>query len=199
MAIVKNLTHLMRGEVQVQSQEGMGSRFTIFLPLRKAAEVPNAENDDVPADTVIRGRRSATRDGKRRRVLLVEDYEGNVIVALTLLQDAGYEVVVANNGKEAIHKLENEPFDIVLMDVQMPVMDGITATRLIRKLHDKGDLRAVKIIGMTAHALAGDRGKCIDAGMDDYMSKPFDPQRLEDLLAQHLSDQDAVGIVKPAE
>ncbi len=199
LAIVKNLTHLMRGEVQVQSQEGMGSRFTIFLPLRKAAEVPNAENDDVPADTVIRGRRSATKDGKRRRVLLVEDYEGNVIVALTLLQDAGYEVVVANNGKEAIYKLENEPFDIVLMDVQMPVMDGITATRLIRKLQDKGDLRAVKIIGMTAHALAGDRGKCIDAGMDDYMSKPFDPQRLEDLLAQHLSDQDAVSIVKPAE
>jgi len=76
----------------------------------------------------------------------------------------------------------------------MPVMDGITAARLIRKMQAGGEMRPVKIIGMTAHALAGDRGKCLEAGMDDYMSKPFDPQRLEDLLAVHLAEggRDAV-------
>ncbi len=187
LAIVRNLVTLMGGEVQVQSQEGMGSRFTVLVPLKKA-EILVADNDDGPAPQQLSARRLRTAGGKKRRVLLVEDYEGNVIVALNLLQDAGYEVVVANNGKEAILKLESEPLDLVLMDVQMPVMDGITATQVIRKMQAKGELPAVKIIGMTAHALAGDRAKCIDAGMDDYMSKPFDPQRLEDLLAQHLAE-----------
>ncbi len=189
LAIVRNLVTLMKGEVLVQSQEGMGSRFTVLIPLKKA-EVLAADNDDRPVTQAISARRARAPGGKKRRVLLVEDYEGNVIVALNLLQDAGYEVVVANNGKEAIHKLESEPLDLVLMDVQMPVMDGITATQLIRKMQASGELKPVKIIGMTAHALAGDRGKCLDAGMDDYMSKPFDPQRLEDLLAAHLAAED---------
>ena len=188
LAIVRNLVHLMGGEVQVQSQEGMGSRFTVLMPMKKA-EVLTADNDDGPAPSqMMSSRHAPRRAGKKRRVLLVEDYEGNVIVALNLLQDAGYEVIVANNGKEAIHKLETEALDLVLMDVQMPVMDGITATQVIRKMQASGELKPVKIIGMTAHALAGDRAKCLDAGMDDYMSKPFDPQRLEDLLALHLAD-----------
>ncbi len=191
LAIVRNLVTLMKGEVQVQSQEGMGSRFTVLIPLKKG-EVLAADNDDAPQIQSISARRTRTATGQRRRVLLVEDYEGNVIVALNLLQEAGYVVVVANNGKEAIHKLETEAFDVVLMDVQMPVMDGITATKLIRKMQATGELPAVKIIGMTAHALAGDRGKCIDAGMDDYMSKPFNPERLEELVAMHLAE-DAAG------
>ena len=190
LAIVRNLVTLMKGEVQVQSQEGMGSRFTVLIPLKKG-EVLAADNDDAPQIQSISARRIRTAVGNRRRVLLVEDYEGNVIVALNLLQEAGYVVVVANNGKEAIHKLETEAFDLVLMDVQMPVMDGITATKLIRKMQASGELPPVKIIGMTAHALAGDRGKCIDAGMDDYMSKPFNPERLEELVAMHLAEYTA--------
>ena len=191
LAIVRNLVTLMKGEIQVQSQEGMGSRFTVLIPLQKA-EVLAADNDDAPP--AVAAARAARRGGKKRRVLLVEDYEGNVIVALTLLQDAGYEVMVANNGREAVLKLENEPFDVVLMDVQMPVMDGITATQLIRKMQARGELRPVKIIGMTAHALAGDRAKCLEAGMDDYMSKPFDPARLEELLAIHLAETDREAV-----
>ena len=193
LAIGRNLVTLMKGEVQVQSQEGMGSRFTILIPLKKA-EILTADNDDAPVTLSLSARRARGPGGKKRRVLLVEDYEGNVIVALNLLQDAGYEVVVANNGKEAIHKLESEALDLVLMDVQMPVMDGITATQLIRKMQARGELKPVKIIGMTAHALAGDRAKCLDAGMDDYMSKPFDPRRLEDLLALHLTETDREAV-----
>ena len=191
LAIVKNLVTLMGGQISVQSQEGMGSKFCIFLPLQKIEHI--AENDDDPRFRVIdrtTASRPAVAQTHRKRVLLVEDYEGNVIVALTLLQESGYEVVVASNGKEAIAKLESAPFDIVLMDVQMPVMDGLTATAVIRKMQDEGKMQDVRIIGMTAHALTGDRQKCLDAGMDDYMSKPFDPERLEALLAQHMSDND---------
>ncbi len=190
LAIVKNLVDMMGGEINVQSQEGMGSRFCISLPLQNVEHI--AENDDDPrfrATGPAAARHALKKSTARKRILLVEDYEGNVIVALTLLQDAGYEVVVANNGKEAIAKLEAEPFDLVLMDVQMPVMDGYTATALIRKLQAAGQMQAVKIVGMTAHALTGDRQKCLDVGMDDYLSKPFDPERLDAILAQNLSGQ----------
>ena len=196
LAIVRNLVTLMGGDIQVFSQEGMGSKFTLFLPLQKIEHI--ADNDDEP-QTRLQARLQ-TRPAyppaqvaisNRKRILLVEDYEGNVIVALTLLQDAGYEVVVASNGKEAIQKLESVPFDIVLMDVQMPVMDGYTATAVIRKMQAEGLLPPVRIIGMTAHALTGDRQKCLDAGMDDYIPKPFDPDKLEDLLARHLSEDAA--------
>jgi light-regulated signal transduction histidine kinase (bacteriophytochrome)/ActR/RegA family two-component response regulator len=185
LAIVRNLVKLMGGEISVQSQEGMGSKFTVVLPLGQVATADNDEFTLEPAETAtLRGKPK----GPRKRVLLVEDYEGNVIVALNLLQEYGYDVTVANNGKEAVQKLHEQTFDVVLMDVQMPVMDGLTATSLIRKLEADGTLKPVKIIGMTAHALAGDRAKCLDAGMDDYMSKPFDPRRLEELLDLHITE-----------
>ncbi len=201
LAIVKNLVTMMGGDVNVQSQEGMGSRFCIGLPLQHVEHI--AENDDDPRFRAVRpaaeAQNALKKTSHRKRILLVEDYEGNVIVALTLLQDAGYEVVVANNGKEAIAKLEAEPFDLVLMDVQMPVMDGYTATTLIRKLQASGQMQAVKIVGMTAHALNGDRQKCLDVGMDDYLSKPFNPERLDAILAHNLSGQPPVNQVGLAE
>ena len=88
---------------------------------------------------------------------------------------------------------------MVLMDVQMPVMDGYTATTLIRKLQASGQMQAVKIVGMTAHALNGDRQKCLDVGMDDYLSKPFNPERLDAILAHNLSGQPPVNQVGLAE
>jgi light-regulated signal transduction histidine kinase (bacteriophytochrome)/CheY-like chemotaxis protein len=188
LAIVRNLTTMMGGEVSVQSQEGMGSKFTILLPLTKAAV---AENDDFTPEVQAQAMARRAPNLPRKRVLLVEDYEGNVIVALNLLQEYGYDVTVANNGREAVQKLHEQAFDVVLMDVQMPVMDGLTATALIRTLEAEGTLKPVKIIGMTAHALAGDRGKCLDAGMDDYMTKPFDPRRLEDLLDLHITETES--------
>ncbi len=197
LAIVRNLVTLMNGEITVQSQEGMGSKFSITVPMQRVEHI--AENDDDPRlkTTGSSPQRSRIREVNRKRVLLVEDYEGNVIVALSLLQDSGYEVVVASNGKEAIAKLENAPFDIVLMDVQMPVMDGLTATAVIRRMQDENTLQQVRIIGMTAHALNGDRQKCLDAGMDDYIAKPFNPEELETMLASHIRE-DARGKAWPS-
>jgi len=109
------------------------------------------------------------------RLLVVEDNPLNQEVAVELLKDAGFTVVVADNGLQALMLLKKEPFDLVLMDMQMPVMDGVTATREIRKLPELSDL---PIIAMTANAMQQDRDICIEAGMNDYVSKPIDPDQL---------------------
>jgi two-component system sensor histidine kinase/response regulator len=119
---------------------------------------------------------------KGRRVLLVEDNLINQMVASELLADAaGVVVIIANDGAQAIERIAAEPFDAVLMDVQMPVMDGIRATTLIRQ---DWSAEQLPIIGMTAHAMVRDREKCLSAGMNDYVTKPFEPQQLFAVLAK---------------
>jgi len=110
-----------------------------------------------------------------RRVLLVEDNEINRRVAIGLLRSRGHQVAFAENGREALEKLATEEFDVVLMDMQMPVMDGYEATRQIRA---RADGNRVTIVALTANAMQGDREKCLAAGMNDYISKPT---RLEDI------------------
>jgi two-component system sensor histidine kinase/response regulator len=106
------------------------------------------------------------------RVLLVEDNVVNQRVACSLLERQGHAVVVAENGRLALEALESADFDVVLMDVQMPVMDGLTATAAIRK-REAGTGRHLPIVALTANALKGDRERCLDAGMDGYVAKPF--------------------------
>ncbi len=119
-------------------------------------------------------------------VLLVEDNNINQIVATEILTLAGMTVHIANNGLEALEKIEEEDFDVVLMDVQMPIMDGLAATAKIRENPDNKDL---PVIAMTAHAIYGDREKCLDAGMDDYISKPIDRLSLYRVLKKYLSEE----------
>ena len=109
-------------------------------------------------------------------VLLVEDNEINQQVALEILQGAGLHVTVANDGQEGVNAARKNKYNAILMDIQMPVMDGYTATREIRNL--KSEIRNVPIIAMTAHAMAEDRKKCIIAGMDRYITKPFLPDEV---------------------
>lgn len=106
-----------------------------------------------------------------RRILLAEDGAVNQRVAVLMLESRGHEVTVANNGREAVERFRSGPFDLILMDVQMPEMDGLEATRTIRGLETGGD--HIPIIAMTAHAMSGDRERCLQAGMDDYLSKPI--------------------------
>jgi len=147
------------------------------------------------------GRESAgSRDQKPEqnlagvRVLLVEDNEMNQQVATELLESTGAVVTVANNGQEAVTLLsretESQPFDVVLMDIQMPVMDGLTATRLLRA---KGRFDQLPIIAMTAHALVEERQRCIDAGMNDHISKPIDPDQLFATLGRWAAPKAAIG------
>jgi len=134
------------------------------------------------------------------RILLVEDNIVNQKLAKIMLTKVGYQVDVANDGKEAVEKYTTSPehFDLILMDVQMPEMDGMEATAEIRKLETRNLklknhnsttelLNHVPIIAMTAHALKGDRERCIEAGMDDYVSKPIQPDKLLEAIKRHIS------------
>lgn len=121
-----------------------------------------------------------------KRILLVEDYPANVLVATTLLEDFGYDYDVATTASDAISKIKQGGFAAALMDVQLgDDMCGFEATRHVRAWEKDSSARKLPIIAMTAHALAGDREKCINAGMDDYISKPFDAEELRDKLEQH--------------
>lgn len=119
------------------------------------------------------------------RILLAEDNPVNRMVAANILENLGLEVVVAENGEEALQKLENESIDLVLMDCQMPKMDGFEATRAIRG-HESANGRRVPIVALTANALEGDREKCLESGMDEYMSKPFTSEEIQEVLSLFL-------------
>ena len=129
-------------------------------------------------------------------VLLVEDNTVNQKVAISLLNKVGYAAQIANNGREAVEMVQQRPYKLVLMDCQMPVMDGFEATRAIRNLETMTGSR-LPIIAMTANAMQGDRERCIEAGMDDYLSKPIDTQSLSEILARWLPDVGGTDSRKP--
>jgi CheY-like chemotaxis protein len=118
---------------------------------------------------------------------LVEDNKVNQMLAVSLLRKRGYDVVVADNGLEAVEHFENGDFDLILMDLQMPRMDGFEATAAIRAMEAETGER-IPIIAVTAHAMEGDRQLCLDAGMDDYVSKPIDPVELEAAIMRWTGD-----------
>ncbi len=131
---------------------------------------------------------NAPKAYRKLKVLLAEDGEVNRKVAVGLLSHQGHEVLVAEDGVEAVAALDDQRFDIVLMDVQMPNMDGIEATRLIREKEHELD-RHTPIVAMTAGAMKGDEEHCLEAGMDGYIAKPIDPEKLYDLMERCVSDQ----------
>ncbi|MEJ2154109.1 MAG: response regulator, partial [Desulfobacteraceae bacterium] len=120
------------------------------------------------------------------RILVVDDNSINVKVALKMLNIYGLSASTATNGLEAVQMLSTKPFDLVLMDIQMPVMDGYEATAKIRDPHSSVRVHDIPIIAMTANAMKGDREKCLQAGMEDYISKPIDPHELGLLLDRYL-------------
>ncbi|MEJ2104950.1 MAG: response regulator, partial [Ignavibacteriaceae bacterium] len=137
-------------------------------------------------------RHSIAEDKKRKhRILLAEDNIINQQVAMNILRKFGYNADVVNNGKEALRALEIMPYDLVLMDCQMPEMDGYKATGEIRNLTSKVLDHKIPVIAMTAHAMKGDREKCMEAGMDDYICKPINPQELLDIIEKWIVKSDS--------
>lgn len=173
LAITKKIAELMGGEVGVSSTPGEGSTFWLEIRMRKAGATP-AESGAVMASY------DAMRGG---RVLLVEDEPINQEVAQTYLQDAGFAVDLAHNGAEAVAMAGQCAYDAILMDMQMPVMDGISATQAIRASAGGQD---VPILAMTANAFAQDRQKCLDAGMNDFIAKPMESDVLYTTLLRWL-------------
>jgi CheY-like chemotaxis protein len=130
------------------------------------------------------------------RVLLVEDNAVNQKVATRLLEKRGHQVAVTSNGREALAALEKDTYDVVLMDMQMPEMDGFEATRTIRAM-EKGTALHQQIIALTAHALTSDRERCMEAGTDDYLTKPIRPRELDELLESCLQRPKAGFTTRP--
>jgi len=171
LAISRRLAQLMSGEVGVESQPGQGSTFwfTALLGIGRSRAKP-AGPRDAPAAAPAGERLAAIRGA---RVLLVEDNDINQLVATEVLREVGIEVDVAENGEIALAMVQHAAYDLVFMDVQMPVMDGLSATREIRKVER---LKSLPIVAMTANALPQDRQRCLDAGMNDTVIKPIDPE-----------------------
>lgn len=174
LVISKLLVEMMQGEISVKSFPNSGSTFQFSIPLEKASEV-EAGAESESADPQNEAEPQSLRG---LRVLLVEDNEINQEIAVALLESLELQVLVAGNGAEAFSLLETSDVDGILMDIQMPVMDGLTAARLIRE-KGRESIRHAPIIAMTAHAMQEDREKSLAAGMNDHLTKPIDVDELQ--------------------
>jgi len=180
LAITKTLAEIMGGTITVESTQGKGSVFTFCVPLKIASDADIRQSSySLPEIS----KHSASRTAAN--ILLVEDNTANILVAKTFLEQFGYRCKVASNGMEAVEMFKNESFAGLLMDVQMHGMNGLEATRLIREYERPRNMH-VPIIGMTAHVMTGDRERCLEAGMDDYIAKPFNPEELKAKLHELL-------------
>ncbi|WBA42383.1 PAS domain S-box protein [Hymenobacter canadensis] len=176
LSISRSLVHLMGGEIQIQSEKYQGtvSNFTLVLPTGSVSDLPRKE---LTLGSMF------IREGMRgKRVLLVEDNEYNRLLAKSFLRQAHIEVIEAENGAIAVDLARRQAFDLVLMDVQMPIMNGYEATARLRK--ELG--LTIPIIALTANAIRGDNQACLTAGMDDYLSKPFHEDELLKMVHEWL-------------
>ncbi|MEO5334803.1 MAG: ATP-binding protein [Magnetococcus sp. YQC-5] len=191
LTISRRLVELMKGRIWVESPSESGSTFHVALPLLLAdpPPLPDKEEETTPVVTT-----------PAMSILLVEDSEDNQLLIKTFLKNTSHHLSIAEDGEEAVRRVQCEAFDLVFMDVQMPVMDGYTATRLIRQWEQNTGQRALPVVALTAHALHGEEERSREAGCDLYLSKPIKKQRLLEVIQQigvkrrpTIMDQDACG------
>ncbi len=194
LTISARLVELMGGKIRVESEPGKGSTFSFTIPM-----APASAEERIELSREFRANPGVRCHGSRKRSLRLLVAEDNVVsqrLVAELLRREGHEVTLAGNGREAVAAVLAGDFDVVLMDIQMPAMDGHQATAAIR-LAESG--RHTPIVAMTAHSMKGDEQKCLEAGMDDYLSKPIDVASLLATLEKWSVNRTLAGVPRPAE
>jgi len=179
LSIVKQLVTLQNGEIFVESKPGIGSDFHFKLAFSKSEDKVNFAVHKQTGGTL--------QNGEGINILVVEDNMLNQMLATKVLKKQGFETDVAENGFIAIDKLQNSNVDVILMDLQMPEMDGYEATRKIRELDSPK--KDVPIIAMSAHTIKGEYERCMETGMNDFISKPFDTKELYEKIYQFVKNK----------
>jgi len=179
LSICKNLVEMQGGTIEVQSVSGQGTNFRFTIPYKTGS--PQQLKEDVKIEMTF-------KNNAKKKILIAEDVELNQYLAKHILEDWGISTDIANNGKEALDKVTLYHYDLILMDIQMPEMDGIAATRAIRKLSDPIK-SSIPIIALTANALKGDDQKYLNAGMNDYITKPYTEERLYKVIRKFFSTE----------
>ncbi len=172
MPITKSLVELMEGDIQVSSAPGRGTKFTITLPLEKVTTTDKPENTEEPQHISF----------AQKRILVAEDNEINRIVIQEMLEPTGAQLTFAENGTIAVEKFQNNDFHLVLMDIQMPVMDGVEACQLI-----KAQSKTLPVIALTANVMTEERQLYETVGFDSFLAKPIEQKVLLRKLAGYLS------------
>ncbi|SDB14840.1 Response regulator receiver domain-containing protein [Desulfonatronum thiosulfatophilum] len=168
MAIVKRLVEMMNGRIGIDSQPGEGTEVHVVLPFKLQVDTSQTKTTATQKE-----------GGQNLRILLAEDEPTHALSIRKLLAEAGHHVTHAEDGRQVLDLLAAQDFDVILMDVQMPVLNGVNATKEIRQSTSLGNKKDIPIFALTAYAMIGDREKFLDAGMDDYISKPV---RMKDLV-----------------
>ncbi|MEJ5368091.1 MAG: ATP-binding protein [Bryobacteraceae bacterium] len=181
LTISDHLVRLMGGELKLESEPGRGACFQFSIPLPAAEPAPGPAEEEIPVNPSPRG----------LRILVAEDNEINRRALESLLRRDGHFLRFASDGAEAVEKSRTDRFDAILMDVQMPGLDGLEATRQIRALESAVKRARTPIIGLTAHAFPEDARRCLAAGMDGYLAKPYHIEDLRRMLAQHAAHAQA--------
>jgi CheY-like chemotaxis protein len=178
LSIVRRLVHMMRGSLSLDSTLGEGTSICISLPLRVPQTRASAAQSGRTEDCVLPG----------CRILLAEDDEVNLWAGRKILEKLGHRVTPAANGREVLDLLARQDFDLIFMDIQMPVMDGVEAARAIRQDESLGAKSSIPIIAMTAYAMTGDREVFLEAGMNDYLAKPVQMDGIRQIIARVLGN-----------
>jgi PAS domain S-box-containing protein len=177
LSICKNLVEMKGGAITVKSQLNKGTVFNIRLPYKISSVDLLVENEKAPVDYSVIG---------KKRILIAEDVALNQFIASQILESWGMVVAVADNGKIAVDMVQQSAYDLILMDIQMPEMDGIEATEIIRKMADPV-LSKIPIIALTANALKGDNHRYFQVGMNDYITKPYTEEKLFSVISKFLT------------
>ena len=174
LPIVKELVDRMGGSIDVESVQGFGSKFFVCLP----------DNSVVKPTRVVEDK-ADEKSLKNYSILVAEDHTPNVLVLEYILENFGYNAKFVSNGKQVLEEIQKNNYDLILMDINMPEMNGVDATKEIRKLNDSKSM--VPIIGMSAHVFDKEKKKCLEAGMNDYVTKPIDTPLLYETINKYIS------------